>query len=533
MHRCLCAFTAAAAGFSPAAAQQELFKLLPSDGGSYQLFGASVAVDGAFALVGAYGDDDAGPGSGSAYLFDVSSSMQRYKLLASDGNAHDLFGLSVAIAGDRAVVGAPSADATGMYSGAVYVFDIQMDAGIEIFKFAPADLGHGDALGHSVAADGRLAIAGAALHDEQGTDAGAAWVFDLLAPHQSRKLLASNGRAGDWFGYSVALSGNRAIIGAPFARTNGTGAGAAYVFDLDTNREVVKLAPSDIQPYDLFGTSVAIGGGRALVGSPDHYPRGAAYLFDLSSGLQVFELVPPVFGADFGQSVALTGDRALIGDPYYADVHVFDAVTGQWLYTVSSPDTMGGGLFGKVVALSGARAIVGAPLDDDLGQSAGAAYVFAIPQSEGSAYCFGDGSGTACPCFNGGGAGEGCANSTGAGALLWAAGSPSASADELVAYANQLPPLQPALLFAGRNAVNQGSGVLFSDGLRCAGGGVVRLGVAWSAPDGTTIWGPGFAGRSGAVAGDLLRFQAWYRDGLGPCGSGSNLSNGLEIGFTP
>jgi hypothetical protein len=129
----------------------------------------------------------------------------------------------------------------------------------------------------------------------------------------------------------------------------------------------------------------------------------------------------------------------------------------------------------------------------------------------------------------------GCQNSTGSGATLAASGSSSVAADTLAFAASNLLPNQPALLFVGENAVNGGAGLPFGDGLRCAGGNVVRLGVDTPDTQGDASWGPGLAATGGWSAGDTRRFQAWYRDpGAGsPCGAGFNLSQGLEVTFTP
>lgn len=152
----------------------------------------------------------------------------------------------------------------------------------------------------------------------------------------------------------------------------------------------------------------------------------------------------------------------------------------------------------------------------------------------GVTYCFGDGSGTSCPCGNAGGAEEGCANSSGAGAALVAGGSLSVGADDLFFAAAGLLPGQPALLFSGLNSVNGGAGILFGDGLRCAGGTVKRLGVAVPDPAGSATWGPGLAAAGAWLAGETRRFQAWYRDPVGsPCGSAFNLSHGVELVFAP
>lgn len=156
-----------------------------------------------------------------------------------------------------------------------------------------------------------------------------------------------------------------------------------------------------------------------------------------------------------------------------------------------------------------------------------------------TAYCFGE-SGS-CPCGNTGGAGEGCANSTGSGAILGATGTTSVTTDDLVLTATQVPPDVFGLLYRGG-----GTGSLaFGDGLRCvtAGStGLYRLNPpTTSGPGGTLTRGPGLVAQSltlpgsGAlVAGETYYFQAWFRDSVGsPCGSGFNLSSGLQVTFTP
>jgi hypothetical protein len=157
-----------------------------------------------------------------------------------------------------------------------------------------------------------------------------------------------------------------------------------------------------------------------------------------------------------------------------------------------------------------------------------------VAGSAPTSFCSGDGSGTACPCGNPSAAGAGCANSSGTGAVLQSGGTLSAAADNLTFTATQLLPGQPALLFAGLNAVNGGSGNVFGDGLRCAGGGLVRLGVRVPGAGGDATWGPGLGAAGSWAAGDTRSFQCWYRDPVGsPCASGFNLSQGLGATFTP
>ncbi len=138
----------------------------------------------------------------------------------------------------------------------------------------------------------------------------------------------------------------------------------------------------------------------------------------------------------------------------------------------------------------------------------------------------------ACPCGNAAAPTEGCANSTGAGALLASSGSTSVAADDLGFSSSNLLPGQAVLLFAGLNAVNGGQGTPFGAGLRCAGGGVRRLGVRMPDPGGNASWGPSLASIGGWQAGDVRRFQSWYRDPASAC-AGFNFSHGLEAVFVP
>ncbi|MCB9914582.1 MAG: hypothetical protein H6828_05465 [Planctomycetes bacterium] len=152
-----------------------------------------------------------------------------------------------------------------------------------------------------------------------------------------------------------------------------------------------------------------------------------------------------------------------------------------------------------------------------------------------STYCFGDGSGTPCPCANGGSASSGCANSVNAaGAALAGTGSFSLSAANSVLSGSGLVPNQPGLYFQGDNQVNGGAGTQFGDGLRCAGGNVVRLQVRVADASGNSATSVDIGAAGGVSAGQTKRYQLWYRDLSGsPCGSAFNLTNGVEATWAP
>jgi plastocyanin len=150
----------------------------------------------------------------------------------------------------------------------------------------------------------------------------------------------------------------------------------------------------------------------------------------------------------------------------------------------------------------------------------------------GTSYCFGDGSGTSCPCNNSGAAGQGCANSTGFGAKLAATGTATVGNDSVVLAATDSTPNQPGLFFQGENATGGSLGVTFGDGLRCAGGGVVRLQVRIADSGGNASSTVTVSTKGGVSAGQTKRYQWWYRDpSFSPCLNGFNLSNGVELSW--
>jgi hypothetical protein len=145
-------------------------------------------------------------------------------------------------------------------------------------------------------------------------------------------------------------------------------------------------------------------------------------------------------------------------------------------------------------------------------------------------YCYGDGSGTMCPCGNLANSGEGCMNGNGTGGMLTASGAASVGGGGLTLNASQLVPSQPGLYFQGNNATGSAAGLTFGDGLRCAGGGVIRLQVRFSDTNGASASSIDIAAKGGVSVGDTKRYQIWYRDpNTSPCGLGFNLSNGVEV----
>ncbi|MCZ6851450.1 MAG: FG-GAP repeat protein, partial [Planctomycetota bacterium] len=339
-------------------------------------------------------DLDNGDDSGSAYLFDTTPGRQIAKLLPDDGAVEDWFGRSVAISGDTAIVGAWYDDDNGDFSGSAYLFDTT--TGDQIAKLLPNDSAVGDEFGFSVSISGATAIVGARLDDDNGSFSGSAYLFDTTTGRQIAKLLANDGAELDVFGSSVAISGTTAIVGAFFGDDNGDKSGSAYLFDTTTGRQIAKLLPYGGAAGDWFGDSVAISGETAIVGAPGDDDNGtgsgSAYLFDISdpaNPMQLCQLLCKLLPDDgavgdiFGGSVAISGATAIVAAAYDDDngsfsgsAYLFDTTSGEQIAKLLPEDGATDDLFGWSVAISGTTALAGALVDDDNGDFSGSAYLF-------------------------------------------------------------------------------------------------------------------------------------------------------------
>jgi hypothetical protein len=302
-------------------------KLIASDGADSDSFGCSVSISGDLAIVGAEGDDDNGSGSGSAYIFkwNGTSWVEQQKLLASDGAAYDYFGWSVSISGDLAIVGAYGDDDNGSLSGSAYIFKWDGTSWVEQAKLLPSDGAAYDYFGWSVSISGDLAIVGAFYDDANGVDSGSAYIFkwDETNWVEQQKLLASDGAKGDEFGISVSISGDLAIAGAYGNDANGSNSGSAYIFKWNGTGWIqqTKLLASDGVADDLFGYSVSISGDLAIAGAygddDNGSLSGSAYIFkwDGTSWVEQQKLLASDGAAEdyFGYSVSISGDLAIAG----------------------------------------------------------------------------------------------------------------------------------------------------------------------------------------------------------------------------
>ncbi|MCH9665009.1 MAG: HYR domain-containing protein [Gammaproteobacteria bacterium] len=301
----------------------EQVKLTPLDLAPEDSFGWSVAINGDYAVAGAHFNNVNGINSGAAYIFNRKGSRwtEQAKLTANDGALSDYFGYSVAIDGDYAIVGAY----LNNNNGAAYIFNRNGVSWIEQVKLTASDGASGDNFGWSVAINSGYAIVGATLDDDNGVNSGAAYVFNRNNGWKEEvKLIVNEGALYDHFGHSVAIDGDYAIVGAPQSSDNGEFIGAAYVFNriTDTNwSQQAKLAVSDGAMFDAFGHSVAIDGDYAIVGAilNNELNNGAAYVFNRTGTTwteQVKLIADDVSVSGFGLSVSIDNNYILVGSDY-------------------------------------------------------------------------------------------------------------------------------------------------------------------------------------------------------------------------
>ena len=340
------------------------------------------------ALAGALAADRSAPRP-----FDASWSEQ--EVTASDGIAADAFGYSIAIDGDTALIGAAQGSAAGTgtsngCAGAVYVFKLLETGWTEVQKLTADDGVDDDQFGYSVALQGSTAIVGAVFNDAHQ---GAAYVFTRTVDTwaQTQKLVADDGATDDQLGWSVALDGDTAVLGAPGTADGGDFAtGAAYVFtrDGDTFAQTQKLTTDDGVGADDFGFGVAVHGTIAIITAANALGgQGKAYVFSADGG--TWSQGPTLLADDgtgtdtFGYAVAYDGTKAVIGAPFAAvgdnlfqgAAYVFTDAGGTWtqVQKIFAAEGVAFDTFGISISMSGHDAVFGAPFSNG---GAGEAFLF-------------------------------------------------------------------------------------------------------------------------------------------------------------
>ena len=299
-------------------------------------FGATVALSGDTLAITAPGAE---PGAVYVYVRAAGNWSQQARIAPSSA-AGERFGAALALAGDTLVIGADRADAR---AGAAYVFTRSGTAWSPSARLVPGDAHAGDGFGRALALEGGTLLVGAPLAPAAtpGSFArGAAYAFvgAGAAWTQQARLAPATLADGDSFGLALSLRGDRAAVGAPMAQAR---IGSAYVFERNgsTWSERARVVPAIAAAGDRFGWSVAIDGNRLLVGAPYAFEScGRAMLFRTNGSAASWfatndtDLAMPLPETLAGWSVALDGQRLAtaapgyaLGDDHRGAVYLFDA----------------------------------------------------------------------------------------------------------------------------------------------------------------------------------------------------------------
>ncbi len=517
---------------STGAAQQcNTEELLASDPTLAANFGNSVSLDGDRMLIAARGAAGVASSGGAVYVFERTPTgwFETAKFFPSDGFVGQRFGEAVSLDGDRALVGAPQDSANGPAAGAAYVFELVGGSWVQVDKLLASDGFTGDMFGWSVHLNGDVALIGAPW---DGDYHGSAYFFEHQPAGwvETQKVVASNASPVAWFGWSVAMQ-ERALIGALSANSPlGVFHGAAYVFELTGNSwtETDLLFDPAGNTQDSFGRSVALDGDTAVIGASfgDGIApaSGAAHVFtDTASGWTYqAKLVASDFPSGpvttaFGFSVALDGNSVVIGaradneaGQNAGAAYYFKRSGSVWteivkLFAVSPAKN---DVFGSAVSIDGQWAVVGARYHTPGGVAAAIDLACLI----GILYCS-----PAIP------------NSTALPGIITATGSPAVVLNDVTLTADQLPPGQFGYFLTSQSAgFFNPSG---SNGFLCLGGSIGRY-------NGNVGQGPSFSLQIDLTSmpvnppvavqpGDTWNFQAWYRD----VGNSNNFTDAVKVTF--
>ena len=302
-----------------------------------------------------------------------SQQTERLRLEASPPILNEHFGSSVALSANQVLIGAPSPFDDEL-EGAAYLYDRQ--TGEQRLRLVSGDFDNDDRFGSSVALSGEVALVGAPFADWAGVDSGAAYLFDINTGTLRFRFLPDSGAPQtDQFGHAVAIADNIVAIGAPRDDELGDFSGAAYLFDAGTGELLSKIFAPDGQPRDRFGYALAANDGLLLVGAAEVLGPGDAYVFRLSDGQFLFKLPNPVTerGAGFGSSVAINADFAVVGVPSLdhelvssGAVMTFSARTGEF-HSITAPLGSPASAIGTSVAQAGDFVLAGAPGASEVG----------------------------------------------------------------------------------------------------------------------------------------------------------------------
>jgi len=347
----------------------ESAELIASDEDEDDRFGWSSTISGDLAAVSARYNADAGYGSGSAYVFERVAGVwtETAKLVPNEEKTNDFFGNGITADGNTIVVGSTGHDGMQFDSGAAYVFEKVGGVWTQTFLLKADSPQMGDNLGSRLSlndTDGYLAVSARGI-DGVAANVGGVFIFERVGGvwSQAALLTPADGGTSDVFGSSVSIDGTTLAVGSGLHDGNGTDAGAVYMYEriAGTWTFTQKIVSDVGVALDYFGASVSVSGDNLLIGAwgddTSGFNVGRAFKYQ-RLGAEWFETSQlssggTTFNENFGASVALDGDSAIIaarGDLAGGKAYFYKGFERVPLYGTMCP---GSGGFRPILSMSG------------------------------------------------------------------------------------------------------------------------------------------------------------------------------------
>ncbi|XMB85266.1 hypothetical protein RJG79_07500 [Mycoplasmatota bacterium WC44] len=335
------------------------------------------------------------------YIYDLSKQINdigyETKITSDNDKSSDSFGGSIAISGNKVVVGAHMEDNNGSSSGSIYIYDLRKIPGTAGYKtkITPSDGEDWDMFGYSVAIDGTKVVVGAYGDDDKGLDSGSVYVYDITRKPGSTghetKIMASNGVSRDFFGSTVAIEGDIVVVGAYGDDEKGEESGCIYIYDLTkkpgTTGYETKVIPNDGEDVHWFGYSVVMDFDKVVVraygNGENGEESGSIYIYDLTKnpGDFGYETKKKPYSNSLNDlvkySIAIDAEKVVVGvygihdrwgNPSFpGSIFIYDLGKQpeeiDYEIKITENDSSRNPWFGNVVAISGDKVIVSARQD--------------------------------------------------------------------------------------------------------------------------------------------------------------------------
>lgn len=376
-------------------------KIFPNDPNTGVFFGRFLSANENDALISSYLDFENGQNSGSVYVYRKSDNYEQLsKIYPSDGGTDEYFGYSLASFGDWAIIGSHHDNDKGASSGSVYLLKKHNDSWNLDSKIVPIDLSEADEFGNTVDIDSRFLASCAYLDDDKGTNSGSVYIYEKSGNDWlfNQKIFASDPEPYSEFGFSLEVEDDLLLVGSPLKDEEVQNEGAVYLFVKEENEWKFhqKLTSGKSDSNDQFGYSIKMHGNQVFIASKNNpsigQNSGEIYIYTMSLDYhlvltQILHANDEKEGDQFGNSIEVSDKLLFVGANFKDDngvnsgsVYVFYKNENHWefLTKLIPSDNEEFDAFGSSISASDENLLIGAYGCSDNGLLSGAVYYYDI-----------------------------------------------------------------------------------------------------------------------------------------------------------